>query len=155
MPEGIIVIADNDAASPHTRHAGAFVHSAAEEGRQFQLLESGFPRPDAAAITEALHGPDGEIRPLPAGTMLLVLAEPSYWFDLSRSQKNVLDGFYHYMLADWRAEQSVSGSAVFLCGRGEDGHLFDDIVTLHRSFCGKRGIIDQGIFRTACIDSLP
>lgn len=160
MPEGIIVIADRDAMSPHSRHADAFIRSCGEGGCRLPCLESEFPAPGPDATPEGGYRDrgDGMVAPFPAGSMLLVVADPAYWFDLSRAQKRCLDGFYHYMVAAGDAGGKVTGSAVLFCGRDcedNDTGVIDKIVSLHQSFCGRNGIVDRGILRTACISTLP
>lgn len=155
MQENLIVITDRAASSPHTLLAGRFLEAAEKAGVRLLAMDTEFSARGAAGEGAAFRQNGLPVPPLQEKSLLLVLADPAYWFDLSRAQKNSLDDFYRHLLSGCGEDGEATGCALLLCEKKGKEDAAQRVVSLFQDFCANTGLANRGILRTAAIEPIP
>lgn len=156
--EHFLVITDEENGPSHTSLADSFRLAAHSAGYALTMFDTKFSFehvfPDGGSAPAEYRGPDGIVPGMGDGGAVLFVAEPSYWFDLSRTQKNRLDHFYHYLMPS-REKDDVAECTLVFCSKRTERTGLEHFFEIYDRFCLKNGLRNKGVILAASIDLLP
>ena len=145
---------DHQSAAVNTTLFECLKNGSHTRGHEALLLSTTFPPtnsdgPLASSARSARHVLAAAfakgLEPLEAGARIIMLSEPSFWFNMSIRQKAMINDIYSGWLPARGDSETCGCYALVLCTDDSDSALFKDGVAAFEELCDTENAITGGI----------
>ncbi|MCD8140047.1 MAG: hypothetical protein LUE17_09785 [Planctomycetaceae bacterium] len=152
--DNLLVIADQDLPASIAM-AHSLCSSAESAGYGMESMTTQFASeavfPDGGGPMTAYTGLAGMVPVLGDGGTVLLVAEPLYWFDLSRAQRNRIDEFYHHIMPA-RAKNTARECVILMVAREKQEGALEWLSRVFAELCRDHSVINRGVFQISDLD---